>query len=414
MKKSKRNRLPGRIGKAELALLIGSILFAYLPAEPVFQLLVAPNLALNKQEFLSKEARILAQSSKRGATPRPGYVGLIGDSHALGLGDWLAEADKSGNPPFHSAHLLHRATGRDVVTFGRGGAGSIDGLVVEPVKKIAFLDGLLLFRMPRPGVGLIYFYEGNDLNDNLGVLERHFRDRYDWDNIRDPAYFRAFLDALAADARAETGFADNFMLAGFLFEVVDTYVNVAIKSVKRSVLGPEEEGPRPDFVTRARIGGEVRELPPFLQGPALGLDDERLELSLFVFEQCLAWLDDYLGTARKAVIYIPSPLGVYDVVSQKVHAQAYRKRRHVYSAEAVSRRSERIAASVREAAEDLGMAFVDTRAHLREAAKRRALHGPGDWRHFNRAGYEAFTRIMLDGLDFLQDPQSLVLPASKE
>jgi hypothetical protein len=384
-----------RIGAGNMALVIVSVMLAYLAAEPLFQKFVVPRLALNKQEFLQREARVLAQSSKDGATPSPGYVALIGDSHALGLGDWLTGADKSARPPFHSAHLLHEASGRDVVTFGRGGAGSIDGLVVEPIKKIEFVDNLLLFEMGEPGVGLVYFYEGNDLNDNLGVLERHFYGDYDAERIFEPEYFRAFLDKLAAEAAREAGPADNLILGRFLFEAADTWINAAIKGVKRSVLGPEEENPLPEPVTRVKVGGEIQAMPPYMQGPALGLGAKELEIALYAFRQSLAALADNMPQTEFFVVYVPSPLSTYEIVSDSVHAQAYQKQRWVYPAVRVRERSDEIAEYVQATAALLGMDFIDTRPELGRAAEKRFLHGPGDWRHFNRAGYEAFTEIIL-------------------
>lgn len=394
MKRGRKGLIAG-IGAGNLALVIISVMFAYLAAEPLFQLFVAPRLALNKQEFLEREARILAQSSKDGATPASGYIALIGDSHALGLGDWLSGADKSANPPYHSAHLLHEATGRDVITFGRGGAGSIDGLAVEPIRKIEFVDNLLLFEMGKPGVGLVYFYEGNDLNDNLGILERHFYPEYNVKRIFEPEYFRAFLDKLAAEAAREAGPTDNLILGHFLFEAADTWINAAIKGVKRSVLGPEEENPLPEPVTRVKVGGEIRTMPPYMQGPALGLGAEKLETALYAFRQSLAALADYMPETEFYVVYVPSPLSTYEIVSESVHAQAYQSRRWVYPAQRVRERSGEIAEYVRASAALLGMDFIDTRPALGRAAEKRFLHGPGDWRHFNRAGYEAFTDVVL-------------------
>jgi hypothetical protein len=389
-------RSKGGLLWANIALSLAAVLFAYLVAEPVFQLLVAPRLPLDKREFLPRPARVLAQSSKRGSAPRPGYVALIGDSHALGLGDWLLAADPGGRPDYHSAHLIHKKTGRDVVTFGRGGAGSIDGLVVEPLRTIAFLDGLLLFEMPEPGLGLVYFYEGNDLNDNLAVIERHFDPERA--SRRDQAYFQDVLARLATEARASAGPENNLLLGAFLFEAVDTLINASIKTVKRSMFGGEDEGERPEPVTRARIGGETVMLPPYLQGPALGLSEQELDLALFAFRQSLERLKLELPGTELAVVYLPAPLSVYEIVSKQVHAQAYSRPRHLYPAQAVAERSDAVASSVRGAAESLGLPFLDTRPALRRAAGDTALHGPEDWRHFNRSGYEVLVEALIEGL----------------
>lgn len=41
------------------------------------------------------------------------------------------------------AHVIQDRTGRDVITFGRGGAGSLRGLVAEPISQFEYLNASL-------------------------------------------------------------------------------------------------------------------------------------------------------------------------------------------------------------------------------------------------------------------------------
>ena len=93
-------------------------------------------------------------SSKTGVLPHDPVL-LLGDSYAQGAGDWLLETDPNRNGPFHSAHVINRLTGRDVITLGVSGAYSKDAWYL---------------RLPPPHVAVVYFSEGSDLNDNLGFL----------------------------------------------------------------------------------------------------------------------------------------------------------------------------------------------------------------------------------------------------
>jgi hypothetical protein len=79
---------------------------------------------------LPAAADVLTQTSKSGYFPQ-NYVALLGDSYAEGYGDWLQQGGKRSGP-FHSAHIIQQQTGRDVVSFGIGGAGSAEAMVLRP------------------------------------------------------------------------------------------------------------------------------------------------------------------------------------------------------------------------------------------------------------------------------------------
>ncbi len=98
-----------------------------------------PYIPLKLHLYLDDRIRILAQSSKRAAVPRD-YVAITGDSYALGRGDWLLSVDANRNPAFHSAHVLHERTDHDVISFARGGAGSVRGVIKEPLSTLHLLQ----------------------------------------------------------------------------------------------------------------------------------------------------------------------------------------------------------------------------------------------------------------------------------
>src|SRR5205085_4459102 len=131
-----------------------------------------------------------AQTSKAGSVPRD-YIALLGDSYAEGQGDGLLEANGERVKALHSAHVLQHLTGRDVISLGIGGAGSVQAMVRQPTRILR--DGCFLYpRLDPPRQMFVYFYEGNDLDENGYVanivvqngtvarenLARHIAERY--------------------------------------------------------------------------------------------------------------------------------------------------------------------------------------------------------------------------------------------
>ena len=143
-----------RIRISECILAISATAVAYLAAEAAFLLVGLRYVPLRLHLHLPEDVRVFAQSSKSGVVPHDPVL-LLGDSYAQGAGDWLLETDPNRNGPFHSAHVINRLSGRDVITLGVSGAYSKDAWYL---------------RLPPPHVAVVYFSEGSDLNDNLGFL----------------------------------------------------------------------------------------------------------------------------------------------------------------------------------------------------------------------------------------------------
>jgi hypothetical protein len=95
-----------------------------------------PNVQLKLRPHLPEAAGVLVQSSKAAAVPKS-YVAILGDSYAEGNGDWQLSVAEDEAAAFHSAHVIHSLTGRDVVSFGRGGASSAEALVRQPARTFA-------------------------------------------------------------------------------------------------------------------------------------------------------------------------------------------------------------------------------------------------------------------------------------
>jgi len=372
-----------------IALALSSFAVTWLLLELVVLPLALPLLPLRIHAGLPRALRPLAQTSKSSTLPER-YVALLGDSYAQGAGDWLLEVDGLRNPPFHSAHLIHDRTRRDVVSFGASGAGSLRATGTEPQTFVDYLQRTWRYRVDDPEWLLVYFYEGNDLQDNLRDLDHtYFGGGFDPARVFDGDYFRAFVQATAArrtplaEELASWHWTDNLFLARFVGRVVAAAAGRAWQAA-----APARDW-SPGRVNRAEIAGAAVALPDGLQGPPLELDADELELALWANAQGLALLRRRFPEAHVLVVYVPSPLAVYALRSPAVSVETQRVESAAFAefpSEAVGEQSDRVCRKIEAISRGGQAEFVDARSALRAAAASEPLHGPRDWKHLNRRG----------------------------
>ena len=389
-----------------------SLVVTWLVLELLVVPLALPLTPLRIQAGLPRPLRPLAQSSKQGTLPDR-YVALIGDSNAQGAGDWLLSVDAIRNPAFHSAHLLCEKTGRNVINFGASGAGSLRAMGTEPEASVDTLRRTWRYRLADPELLLVYFYEGNDLQDNLRDLDHTYAaGGFDPAREFDGAYFRDFVRATAAERSpvaedlAAWRFTDNFFLARFVMRVIRALVD---RSWQQGEPAPDWS---PGGVSRAEIGGAQRALPDGLQGPPLELSPDELELAFWAHAQAFALLRERFPEARSLVIYLPSPLAIYRITSPEVDVQIQRGSGPTRFARAeLAERSDLVCQRIEAITRAGGGQFVDARPALWEAAAREPIHGPRDWKHLNRVGQERLAELVVAALESQQSQSCASLRA---
>lgn len=346
----------------------------------------------------------LLQSTKQRFYPQD-YIAVVGDSYAMGMGDAMYEGwPNPRQPRFSSAPTLQDLTGRDVITFGQPGSGSIRGMISNPVAALHYLHKVVDKDFPAPSWVLVYFYEGNDLTENWMYYEKTFLTNHaaeDYDTpqifdryVRDVALGRQHL-YLAGEAAT---WKSRLFFYRFTYRVFAENV-LGKKFYKKKY--PNEFGliyvpqarwvPRvvPQSINHAMIAGKNTPLPDNLQGPSMDLSQEQLQQSVGTFSKALAWSRTYFPRAQFAVVYVPSVLSTYQLTGDAVSAQnLFSDNETQFTVSAVEQRHAWMVEQIAQASQKQGVAFVDTTADLRQAANAQMMHGPRDWNHFNRRGYE--------------------------
>jgi hypothetical protein len=367
---------------ANTLLLVASLAVTYLVASFVIFRFLLPHLSFNLHPHFPDIAEVFAQTSKAGMVPRDA-IALLGDSYAEGQGDGLLAANGDRAKFVHSAQVLHRLTGRDVISLGIGGAGSVQAMVRQPA-RILLGDCFLYPRLDPPRQIFVYFYEGNDLDENgyiarlvaaQGPVTRETIARYVAERYGAPPRFRCLTDL------GETG----FKMAHFLLTNAESFETLRKPSAHNQVLA-----------------GGAPHAAPALQKPPVEMEPRAIEASLMVFDVSLEWLARNFASSAIAVVYLPSPAAIYRHADPSVDTYVRWPLNEVQAlaADDIYAASQRTCGEIRRLTLAHQARFIDMRPALRAAAATTVIHGPQDWNHFNPDGYrvlgETLARTMND------------------
>ena len=349
---------------------------------------------------LGKDYKILGQYHKKSVIPVD-YIALVGDSHALGSGDWylqVVKKHKLTQGDYHSAHILYNKTGRDVLSFGALGSGSLRGLVLKPISYFKHVNLLRDFELKQPKEILVYFFEGNDLSDNLIDIYKRYRDNYDMARLYDHEYFKTFIEKeiLSTDRiyRGEVPYK-NWLFSRFLVESVGDNIYNEIKrgikkfkrflivsvgdniynEIKPSIKKFKQVSPNfsgkvsPTNSDIAKVGGKELPIPYNTQQPALNLNEEQTRQAIYVFEQSLKYMAGLFNESKVTIVYIPSPISVYKLASPTITIVGGTETPvGVTPVVRVYERSDEIFEQIKTIAEKYNHPLIDTRPLLRATA----------------------------------------------
>lgn len=357
--------------------------------------------------------RRLGQYSKREVIPKD-YLAIVGDSHAYGLGPWLyANSWSWGQPDFATHHLLHSKIKEDVISYGYPGYGNF-GSCLTSVSEYNFVSESSFWpKLAEPKLVFLFFYEGNDLINNLHEIEQRGFDITRISNHEAKDEIGILLEAEARKLDKHLSGFDHLVSWNLFSNLYDNYslrlqttvTDVHPKNINNfGDLLEIDNDPNKDLVNIALIQGKGIDLG-YSEGPALLLTDQEVSLSMEVFKQSLAYMKKSLPSSKIAVIYLPSSLSIYKFKSQHLRPaplvmKGERRNRLFAPADAV-KNNHKLRNIVENITNSLGLKFIDSSDSLKEIAKQTLLHGPSDPIHFNREGYLAFSKAILPEVKIL-------------
>jgi len=400
------------------ALLLTSFLLIFVLGEWLFPKFLG-KLPLRLYDSVDKNLRILAQSSKKSTLPHE-YIAIVGDSYAVGAGDWLEEVRGGtsffGSPSYSPAHLINEKTGIDVVSFGQGGVGSFGGIWKEPITQFLHINSVKNYHLSPPKYFLVFFYEGNDIYDNVKFLRKKLFSitkgslkkktelnevitplNREFQKVLDGDYSRNLWKNMLFTRSLSQGISNLIKEFAFLNKNLPFYFSFPKTPISLGLIN-DEKTPLPMHLQAPPLFGIKEPGRKFSQAAKLTnqieefhITEGEYKLGLFIFERALVVLAGFFPQTEIKVVFIPSPLSSYNLVSQKVSYRGYMQFKNFEEVAVIKRRHAELCEAIRDISVVRKVSFLNTTKSLRRVAYQEFIHGPTDWDHFNKKGYEALS-----------------------
>ena len=272
----------------------------------------------------------LAQTSKRSLIPDD-YSLLLGDSNAIGKGEWFNESLNDRRnlwPDFHTAHILHNKLNVDVISFGGAGAGNLMNLVFSPITQFKYINSFGPYNLKKPKRILVIFDEGNDITDNIKELFKLYLNKFDKDRIYDQRYFKLFLDDVFQNNNpyeVSTSSLKRLIFSRFLYKGIkdlffeDKYQEnwqklMRAQTIHKLKLNEVYTYPRGHFLNIALVGSEKWVFSNKNFRPPIELTDDDIKLGIYVFEQSLLYASEFFKGSKIDIVFLPSVTSSYQLL----------------------------------------------------------------------------------------------------
>lgn len=276
---------------------------------------------------------------------------------------------------------------------GLGGAGNVSSVINAIEMKNVSRSSLFLKSFPSFNKVIFFFYEGNDLNNNISSLKN-----YDgFNNItkrlnqaKDMPFYKEFFYGYLYGI-------DFFRLNKNIF-YVKSLIGEENYAYLKSLFGVEVIVDHNNVVNNPNLVKykDKNFLVKSLQGPAMELTDKQLKESILVFKKSLEYLKENFPNSKLEVVYIPSVatiVGKY--IDNKIKTQKYQEfGPGVFTYDEIKNKSDFIKEKIKSVSLILNIDFVDTTQLLAQDMSKSFLYGPADMKHLNRDGYDSIYKSL--------------------
>jgi len=312
---------------------------------------------------------------------------FVGDSYTQGAGDSFLNGD-------YDYSVAHRVASDNinVVNTGVGGAGNVSSVINAIEMRNVSSSSLFLKEFPNFNKVVFFFYEGNDLNNNISSLKNYNGFNNIAKRLNQAEYMPLYKEFFHGYLYGLDFFRLN--IKRYIKELVGKEVYNSIKSlfgVKN--IYTHAINNKPNLVEYKNKSFLVTEL----QGPAMELTSKQLNESILIFQKSLERLKESFPNSEIEVVYIPSVatiVGKY--INNKIKTQKYQELgSDLFTYDEIQKKSDRIKEKIKNTSLMLNSGFVDTTQLLIQNMNKSFLYGPMDMKHLNRYGYDSIYESLI-------------------
>jgi hypothetical protein len=281
------------------------------------------------------------------------YTAILGDSHALGVGEGYFDLNEEN---YSIAHILKKLNpNKNYITFAWPGGGSISIL-----KLFRFHTENLIYRRisEKPNQIIYLFTEENDFTDDyndkyLNKIQYAFTKKEYVKSIF-PLFYYSYLSINLYKTNVQSS---NLINNTFLFKKKEINFN-------------------------NRVGG--------ISVPEITAEQQKKTLDIIYYN--LSQLRKQ--TEKMYVFYVPSSATIYDMKSP-IKALSFRDKKNIQiSKKDMDQYNKDSVKQIEDLCKKLNIEFINLTYDLKRKAETDLIHGPEDWGHFNMIGQQTISKII--------------------
>lgn len=300
---------------------------------------------------------------------------ILGDSNAQGMGD----AYSDGIYNYSSAHYLNDKTKENFLIFGASGSGSIYSAKNLVDNFNTYKYSWIFPDLDKPEAIYFFFYEGNDLNNNIDHMKARIAIGESIEN---------FVNRMIEEP-SNHWYIDAYIPFG---RIIYNYFRINLIKIMKDDPPKTTELTFPNSLS---IPGHSVSVGT-LQSSAVELTEEEIEKSLAVLFSSVIYLQEWSRKSKIIIVYLPSAVSSYSW-DEPIEIQKYSSNNVRFTTNENNRNiSGNIRERIREFCVSLNFSFVDTTPAITKLGSSKFAHGPKDWKHFNSDGYAAIASAIIE------------------